>query len=56
MHQSEILVKVGDHVEAGQLIGLSGGTGRVTGAHLHLEVWVGGVQVNPMDWLQRAYP
>jgi murein DD-endopeptidase MepM/ murein hydrolase activator NlpD len=56
MHQSEILVDVGDHVEAGDLIGLVGGTGRVTGSHLHLEVWVGGVQVDPMDWLNHAYP
>ena len=56
MHQSEILVDVGDHVETGDLIGLVGGTGRVTGSHLHMEVWVGGVQVDPMDWLERAYP
>jgi murein DD-endopeptidase MepM/ murein hydrolase activator NlpD len=56
MHQSEILVNVGDYVQAGDLIGLVGGTGRVTGSHLHLEVWVGGVQVDPMDWLERAYP
>lgn len=56
MHQSEILVDVGDFVEAGDLIGLVGGTGRVTGPHLHLEVWVGGVQVDPMDWLEGAYP
>jgi len=56
MHQSEILVDVGDYVEAGDLIGLVGGTGRVTGSHLHLEIWVGGVQVDPMDWLDRAYP
>jgi murein DD-endopeptidase MepM/ murein hydrolase activator NlpD len=56
MHQSEILVKVGDRVEAGQLIGRVGGTGRVTGSHLHLEIWVGGVQVDPMDWLNQAYP
>jgi murein DD-endopeptidase MepM/ murein hydrolase activator NlpD len=56
MHQSEILVDVGEYVEAGDLIGLAGGTGRVTGSHLHLEVWVGGVQVDPMDWLERAYP
>lgn len=55
-HQSEIKVKVGDHVEAGQVIGLVGGTGRVTGAHLHWEVWVNGIQVNPMDWLETAYP
>jgi len=55
-HQSEILVKVGDVVEQGQVIGLVGGTGRVTGAHLHWEVWVNGVQVNPLDWLNQAYP
>ena len=55
-HQSEILVNVGDVVEQGQVIGLVGGTGRVTGAHLHWEIWVNGVQVNPMDWLNEAYP
>jgi murein DD-endopeptidase MepM/ murein hydrolase activator NlpD len=55
-HQSEILVNVGDVVEQGQVIGLVGGTGRVTGAHLHWEVWVNGVQVNPLDWLNQAYP
>lgn len=55
-HQSQILVKVGDVVQQGQVIGLVGGTGRVTGAHLHWEVWVNGVQVNPLDWLKQAYP
>ncbi len=55
-HQSEILVNVGDQVQTGQLIGLVGGTGRVSGAHLHWEVWVGGVAVEPMDWLARIYP
>ncbi len=55
-HQSEILVNVGDEVEQGQVIGLVGGTGRVTGAHLHWEVWVNGVQVNPLNWLDQAYP
>ena len=56
MHQSEILVEVGDQVEAGQLIGLVGGTGRLDGPHLHWEIWVGGVQVDPLDWLKQAYP
>ena len=56
MHQSEILVKPGDIVKAGQLIGRVGGTGRVQGPHLHWEVWVGGVQVDPLDWLEQAYP
>jgi murein DD-endopeptidase MepM/ murein hydrolase activator NlpD len=55
-HQSEIKVTTGDQVQTGQLIGLVGATGRVSGAHLHWEVWVGGVQVEPMDWLARIYP
>jgi len=55
-HQSQILVNVGDTIQAGQVIGLVGGTGRATGAHLHWEVWVNGVQVNPLDWLSQVYP
>lgn len=55
-HQSEFKVQVGDRVEQGQVIGLVGGTGRVTGAHLHWEVWVNGVQVEPLNWLDTSYP
>jgi murein DD-endopeptidase MepM/ murein hydrolase activator NlpD len=55
-HQSQIVVNVGDMVETGQVIGFVGGTGRVTGAHLHWEVWVNGVQVEPLNWLNQAYP
>lgn len=55
-HQSEMYVKAGDSVETGQLIGLVGDTGRVEGAHLHWEVLVGGVQVDPLDWLSTVYP
>lgn len=55
-HQQEILVNVGDKVEPGQLIGLIGGTGRVTGPHLHWEVWANGVQVNPQQWLEQSFP
>ena len=54
-HQSQINVNVGDHVEAGQTIGMVGASGRVTGAHLHLELIVGGVQVDPSEWLQGMY-
>ena len=55
-HQSEILVQVGQQVNAGQLIGRVGTTGRSTGPHLHWEVWVGGLQVDPLDWLENTYP
>ena len=55
-HLSEILVQPGNTVQRGQLIGLGGDTGRTTGPHLHWEVWVGGVQVNPVDWLARSFP
>ena len=55
-HQSRIDVQVGDHVTRGQVIGLVGGTGRVTGAHLHWEIWVNNVQVNPMTWLEESFP
>ncbi|HWQ03868.1 MAG TPA: peptidoglycan DD-metalloendopeptidase family protein [Longilinea sp.] len=55
-HQSEIKVKVGDRVEPGQLIGLIGNTGRVTGPHLHWEIWVNDVLVQPLDWVNKAYP
>lgn len=56
LHQSEILVALGDVVEQGQTIGLVGATGRVTGPHLHWEVWVGGVPVDPQLWVDRTYP
>ena len=55
-HQSKTLVKVGDVIETGQLIGEIGGTGRVTGPHLHWEIWANGVQVEPLDWLENVYP
>jgi murein DD-endopeptidase MepM/ murein hydrolase activator NlpD len=55
-HLSEILVQSGNTVQPGQLIGLGGDTGRTTGPHLHWEVWVGGVQVNPVEWLARTFP
>ena len=52
MHHSEIYVKVGDHVEKGQQIGLSGTTGRSTGNHLHFQVEENGVAVNPLSYLE----
>ena len=55
-HQAEIIVSVGDHVTVGQLIGKIGDTGRVTGPHLHWEVWVNGIQTNPTQWLNETFP
>lgn len=55
-HQSEIKVKVGDKVQAGQEIGIYGATGRVTGPHLHWDLFVNGVQVNPLTWLEKVFP
>jgi murein DD-endopeptidase MepM/ murein hydrolase activator NlpD len=56
MHQEEILVEEGDQVETGQVIGIVGETGRVNGPHLHFEIFAGGVQVDPLDWLERSFP
>jgi murein DD-endopeptidase MepM/ murein hydrolase activator NlpD len=55
-HQSSILVSVGDRVETGQIIGHNGATGRVTGPHLHWELWVGGFQVDPLQWTETEFP
>lgn len=46
-HLSKVSVKQGDTVKRGQLVGLSGSTGRATGAHLHLSIAVLGRLVNP---------
>jgi murein DD-endopeptidase MepM/ murein hydrolase activator NlpD len=54
-HQAEIYVSVGDHVTAGQLIGKIGDTGRVTGPHVHWDLWVNGIQVNPTEWLNEIF-
>jgi murein DD-endopeptidase MepM/ murein hydrolase activator NlpD len=47
MHLSEIKVKEGDRVPRGQVLGASGGTGRVTGPHLHFAVRWQGLYLDP---------
>jgi murein DD-endopeptidase MepM/ murein hydrolase activator NlpD len=51
-HLSRIDVKVGDMVDKGQLLGLSGATGRVTGPHLHWGLRIQGARVDPFALVQ----
>lgn len=48
LHLSKFLVRKGQRVKRGQVIGLTGNTGRVTGPHLHYEFHVNGRPANPM--------
>ena len=50
-HNSKHLVKVGDRVKRGQVVVLVGNTGRSTGPHLHYEVLLNGVPVNPKNYI-----
>lgn len=51
-HCSELLVYEGQAIKKGQVIALSGNSGRSTGPHLHLEVRLNGVKTNPRDYIK----
>lgn len=55
-HLSGIEVLEGQTVQAGDLIGLVGTTGLSTGAHLHWELRLHGVAVNPLQWVTTRFP
>ena len=56
MHLSEIKVKEGDPVKRGQEVGLSGGTGRATGPHLHVAIRWQGIYLDPARLMRLNLP
>ena len=52
-HCSKVLVSTGDTVTKGQTIAKAGSTGNSTGPHLHFELWIDEVRVDPMDHLTK---
>lgn len=55
-HLSDVLVKEGDLIKAGQVIGKVGATGRATGPHLHWGMKANGARVNPYALLELPFP
>jgi len=54
-HMASIDVSTGDPVTRGQTIGTSGATGLAGGDHLHLEIFVQGQSVDPLEWLDAKW-
>jgi murein DD-endopeptidase MepM/ murein hydrolase activator NlpD len=55
-HLNQLLVKPGDQVKQGDTVGLEGSTGYSTGPHVHFEVRVNGVPVDPLSYLPAGAP
>jgi murein DD-endopeptidase MepM/ murein hydrolase activator NlpD len=54
-HMSSVSVAAGDRVAKGDIIGASGSTGLAGGDHLHLEIFVHGQSVDPLEWLDAKW-
>ncbi|MDY5584835.1 MAG: peptidoglycan DD-metalloendopeptidase family protein [Arcanobacterium sp.] len=50
-HLSQFNVSTGQQIRKGQVIGLTGKTGMVTGCHVHYEIWKNGTPLNPMSFM-----
>ena len=55
-HNSKLIAQVGQTVQKGDVVSLSGNTGLSNGPHLHWEVRVSGPPVDPLEWVNRAMP
>ena len=55
-HLDSIAVTSGQNVRCGDLLGEMGATGLVTGSHLHWELRIGNVAVDPREWIERTFP
>ncbi|RXK13347.1 peptidase M24 [Halarcobacter mediterraneus] len=54
-HTSKSFVQNSDYIKAGDKIALTGSTGAVFGDHLHFGVLVQGIEVNPLEWMDRNW-
>jgi murein DD-endopeptidase MepM/ murein hydrolase activator NlpD len=55
-HLESLNVRAGALVQTGDVIGTVGSSGRSTGPHLHWELFVQGVQVDPLQWTKQSFP
>jgi murein DD-endopeptidase MepM/ murein hydrolase activator NlpD len=55
-HLNQITVTEGQEVQPGELIGYLGNTGLVTGPHLHWEMRLNGIAIEPLQWVQQTIP
>lgn len=56
LYQNTITVRKGDHVDQGQVIGISGSSGCSTGDHLHFQMELNGSRVDPLDYVDPKNP